>query len=192
MTIIDVNLPTAVALRWRIYGANGIALSGGSFTATLVDDASGNSSSVFDGPVTGYFDASGRLVSSSGEAFQLLTNDTTTPTVAYYNFVAVIPGVGRREFRAVLSRQATFTDVDADAAIATDLLTVTLSSIVVGPVLIGQTISGVDVTAGSTIVAVNAAANTVTLSKLAIATSTLTSVTIGGVVNVQSLLSSVA
>jgi hypothetical protein len=143
-------------------------------------------------PVTGSFDTNGRLIGADGLGFKLLTNDTSTPAVNYYNFVVIIPDTGRREFRAVLSRTATFTATDLEASVASDLLTVTLVNFVVSPVMIGAAISGPDIFGGSVITAINPALNTVTLSHVATSTLAATSVTIGSLVNVQSLIDSVA
>ena len=169
----------------RLFDANARFVTGGQFSATITADATGPESLILREPVMGTFDDLGRLVSMNGGAIDLVASDLLTPTTTAYQFVIDEPGVGRVGFIAPIKSGQSASD--ANVTVAADLVTVTLNNFVPSAAMIGATVTGTNVQAGTTITAINNIANTVTLSKAATAAGTMLQLTIGNTVDFRTL-----
>ncbi len=146
-----------------------------------------NGSSIYDvQPVCGAFDADGRITGQSGEALTVLASDDagTTPVVTYI-IALTVTGQPQSTFRAQVPSASTVTEPSATTVLGST--SVALSSLIVSSSMVGRTIAGSNWPVGSTVVAVNSATNSLTLSQAATATGSCIA-TVGGAVSITDLL----
>jgi hypothetical protein len=181
---------TPIVVTGRYLNADGSAASG-TFSATPQSVLLNGGIEQPAAPVSGQLDSSGRLVATSGEALVLNATDDsgTSPIGASYVFALKLDGVGTMEFESPLPHapSSSFDAVDSEAVSTVLSPTVTLGNIVVAPEMVGVAVSGANLPAGTTILSVSTALNTITLSANANATGTFTLTFASGVISLSAL-----
>ena len=89
----------------------------GTITATLSQRIQNGVTIIDPTPITGQINASGQLVNTLGQAFQLVANDdpSTLPQGSYYTFTVQLDSAPVRAFNAIVSHTASGGTVDLSA-----------------------------------------------------------------------------
>lgn len=141
---------------------------------------------VSDSPGNAKLNAAGKLMSPSGNAFQITANDTVDadPVGTFYTVTVRIGSGPLFEFKVIVPHVTTAIDAAAVSTISSDQLT--LVDLLACPAMVGQTITGANIPANTTVTAAALGVQTITLSNQATASGTA-SVTVGGVITFAAL-----
>jgi hypothetical protein len=142
-------------------------------------------------PVCGLLDAAGMIRANSYHALALYATDEsgddeagTTQVGAVYRWLLQIDGQTVTEFGAPLPVASTATETNGSTN-GTNL--VTLSTLLASAAMVGHSITGTNISGGTTVTAYDDKANTLTLSAVATGTGSGLSFVVGGAVELEAL-----
>jgi hypothetical protein len=165
---------TAIAIEGQIVNPDGSTPTG-SLSATLNAPLINGTQVIPAGAIAGLLNSEGQIVAASMDALVLWATDDagTEPTgpdgIPMYTFSLSVDGSPLREFSAPVPSASTATETNGGSVDGS--ATVALDTLVASESMVGQEINGTNLPGGTRVQSVNAAANTLTLTQVATATS---------------------